>query len=866
MRNLIISCCLVLFQFVFGNVGQVLFTENNGQLCDQFFFSRNDIKFYSQINQTNIYFKKNGFSYQFNKVLKWKDVQNQAEKLHSLEVYKAPDIIEVKRIDLNWVGSNLNTIIEANDSTSGYNNYYLQHCPEGVLRVKSFNKILYKNLYNNIDLVFYSQDGNLKYDYVVKPNSNYKSIKLNIVGHEGVYVNSKGELVIKLNNAEIVEAPPLVKQDNKEFKANWVVDQNVVSFEIYGVDETKTFIIDPLIRAWGTYCGGANYDRGLTTSLDNFANVFMGGITYSPLLIATSGAHQVLLNANKEGFLQKYNSLGVRQWGTYYGGNGDESVIDCCTDKYNNVYIAGVTNSSVAISTPGTHQSNYNGLDDAFVVKFNSSGVRIWGTYYGGYRKDEGYTCIVDQNLNVYLGGNTLTDTVLPVIATSGAHQASFASILSFFEDGFVAKFDSTGSRLWGTYYGGDGSDFVRSCAITKAGDVIIIGTTTSSVTTNISSMGSYQSNSGGFYDGFVGKFNSNGVWQWGTYYGGNDNENLLDCALDKNDNIYACGQTSTSTNTVIASNGSHQSSYGGNNDGYLVKFNNSGNRIWGTYYGGGGNDYGLTCTVDSFSNVILGGQTFGGAGGDTISSPGSYQPIYGGGFTDSYFAKFNSLGVRQWGSYYGGSGEEDIWSCSTNGRDIYISGETTSSNSLSIATPSSSQSFFGGVSDGYLAQFYDCSAFSITINSTANILCAGQTATIVASGTSTYSWSTGNTTNSIVVSPTVTTSYTVTGGNFCGTDFSVFTQSVSVCTGIEENLSEIITVFPNPFINEFKILFKRNLEADLSVYNIHGQKLVEKKMNGIENIICMNSYPDGVYYVRLNGMDSIYTFKIIKQ
>jgi len=138
-----------------------------------------------------------------------------------------------------------------------------------------------------------------------------------------------------------------------------------------------------------------------------------------------------------DAFLVKFNSSGVRQWGTYYGGTVNDEESSCATDASGNVYLAGRTKSTTAIATTGAHQTTYGGgYYDAFLVKFNSSGVRQWGTYYGGTGTDEGRSCATDTSGNVYLAGYTQSTTG---IATTGAHQTTYGGS----SDAFLVKFDA---------------------------------------------------------------------------------------------------------------------------------------------------------------------------------------------------------------------------------------------------------------------------------------------------------------------------------------------------------------------------------------------------------------------------------------
>ena len=166
---------------------------------------------------------------------------------------------------------------------------------------------------------------------------------------------------------------------------------------------------------------------------------------------------------------------------------------------------------------------------------------------------------------------------------------------------------DPTSIRLWGTYYGGSGWEGGNGCSVDKTENVFLSGTTNSP--NNIASGGAYQGSLAGSYDGFLAKFNAAGQRQWGTYFGGPAMDEGVSCVIDISDNIYVSGDTQSTSG--IASAGAHQTVYGGGSyDCYIEKFNQAGNRIWGTYYGGSGLDEGGFVTTDKNGNVFLPGTT----------------------------------------------------------------------------------------------------------------------------------------------------------------------------------------------------------------------------------------------------------------
>ena len=99
-------------------------------------------------------------------------------------------------------------------------------------------------------------------------------------------------------------------------------------------------------------------------------------------------------------------SQNTRLWATYYGGTGWDNANSVACDASGNVYIAGTTNSS-NIASAGFQNVYGGGSYDAFLVKFDASGNRLWATYYGGTGADYGHSVACDALGNVYLAGYT---------------------------------------------------------------------------------------------------------------------------------------------------------------------------------------------------------------------------------------------------------------------------------------------------------------------------------------------------------------------------------------------------------------------------------------------------------------------------
>lgn len=325
-------------------------------------------------------------------------------------------------------------------------------------------------------------------------------------------------------------------------------------------------------RQWSTFYGGHNSDIGTACVVDRFGDLYVTGYTdaNNGTSIATGGGYQTTLSGLTDAFLVKFTSAGQRLWGTYYGDAGVQQGFGCATDTLGNIYICGRTGPGATIlGSVGSHQTAFGGgTSDCFLAKFNTYGVREWGTLYGGSQAEEAFGCATDIFNNVYMTGYTRSTSA---IATPGSHQPSYSAV----EDGFLVKFDETGQRLWGTYYGGIYGDRSFACFTDLLGNVYFSGIAVSAGPNVIATTGSQQTaeGGGGYNDAYLVKFNPNGQRQWGTYYGGSNNDVGRSCAGDNFGNLYMAGYTSSPVSPLMVTSGAHQTTFGGNNDGFLAKY-----------------------------------------------------------------------------------------------------------------------------------------------------------------------------------------------------------------------------------------------------------------------------------------------------
>lgn len=796
----------------FSKISGLSFKENKGQIGDQFLQPRPDILFTGNSGDLVFHLRNTGISYQMYRVDSWNTItdENVAFHLRKHVGDKTPKQTTIYRLDIDWVNANANAQVLKQEQLPGTDNYYNDVAPNGVTGVASYKSVVYQNLYNGIDLKWYEKNGNLKYDYIVSPGADHSQIKLNIRGAKKLSLNKKGELIIETPLGKLTEQAPLVMQGGRKLKANWTIEKNNVSFSIEGVNSSEEMIIDPLVRLWGTYYGGNMEDHLWYSVVDPQGNVYVSGDSRSANNIATVGAHQSVYGGGGtygDAVLVKFNSAGVRLWGTYYGGSGDEYSNFIAGDAAGN-YIAmtGTSTSSLTgvISTPGSHQTTYAGgsWGDAFLALFDNNGVRQWGTYYGGSSDEWGSGCSFDINNNIYITGQSSSLNSTNEIATPGCHQY----VKSGGWDGFIAKFDINGARQWGTFYGGTNLDAVISVTADVSGDTYFTGHSSSA--SNISTPVSLQPLYGGaqswWGDGFVAKFDAAGNRLWATYYGGAGDEWIYNSVLDGSGNIYLSGTTTAPSQTVISTPGCHQPTYGGGpNDAFLLKLTTSGVRQWCTFYGGTSGENYNYCSIDPSGDVYLTGLT---TSQNAIATACAYQQNYAGGGGDIFLARFTPAGIRLWGTYYGGSGTEN-WAGTASDQmgNVYIAGDTGSGLGTAIASPGSHQPIYGGGSwDGFVVKFNGCVPVAPP-NSTpiANLtVCQGRSTVLTTSTTCNTEWfnvPTGG--NPIAIGPAYSTQGLFANTTFYVAETSCGTNSVRTAITITVNPAPTFSIAASPTV-----------------------------------------------------------------
>jgi hypothetical protein len=736
------------------------FIENVGQVTDQYGNARSDVKFKLSADGVNMFIGQGSILYQWNKT-----TQENAATDRMLLPGEDANInftTEYCRLEMELVGANKNAFPIAGGEQTYYENHFLPGRNEAVT-AHTFTTITYRDIYPNIDWIIYTKAGEIvKYDFVVHSGGKVGDIRIRYKGAENIRING-GSLTVSTMLGSITEPAPYTYDavTKKVLPSKYVLNERTITFDVAPHD--GTIVIDPILE-WATYYGGSDYEFSQGSATDQVGNVYMGGWCRSSNNIATTGAYIGTLPSQVHstyfnGFLVKFNINGQRQWGTYIPAN----VSDLACDNNGNVYITGGIDSIPGFATTGAHQTSYSGKSsstaiynhgDAYLAKFNSNGQRQWATYYGGSDNDHGASVACDASGNVYVGGATHSPNN---IASTGAFKTVFPTSnlaglnYSWGRAGFLAKFNSTGTRQWGTYFAGHVADI----ELDGSNNLYITGISWHD--TGVATTGAFKtthsySNGGNYYDGYLAKFNSSGQRLWGTYYGDANYDIPYAVELDNSGNVYISGQTNSSSG--IASTGSHQSSFAGTYDGFIAKFNASGSRIWATYIGGSQAEYAIGLAITPQNRIFTTGPTLSTTG---IATSGALKTSLGGNY-DDFIMEFDTSGALLYGTYYGGTGYEYAWGA--NGGAYFVQGgdpisysltgrlyfASSTSSSSGISTTGAHQVNHGGGTnnyDAYLAAFIVDTLVYIIPPFNDTSLCPGDTFSVIYA--TTYPFKAGN-------------------------------------------------------------------------------------------------------------------------
>jgi len=323
---------------------------------------------------------------------------------------------------------------------------------------------------------------------------------------------------------------------------------------------------------FSTFIGGNKDDIALGIAVDGDFSVFVCGATNSTSSFPTNAGFKKTFGGLVDGFLTKLSSSGASYvYSTYFGVEGTEQFNAIVVENSGSPIVTGFTNSAnfQTFPVPSTFNPNRRpydrvyggGATDAFITKFGQDGgTLVYSTFIGGLGDDDGKGIFVDDLGRAYLIGET-TSTDMPT--TLGFKQTLIGG-----RDVFLFVLSDDGKEVVGcTYYGGVGDDRVRSTWKDKTNAAVIGGSTTSN-DFQVEGAGTIGQRRGAS-DGFIAILTV-GALKYATLVGGSSTDEVTCVIPDANDDVYACG-ISSSTDLAFPVNAVQRTS-SGKVDGFIIK------------------------------------------------------------------------------------------------------------------------------------------------------------------------------------------------------------------------------------------------------------------------------------------------------
>jgi gliding motility-associated-like protein len=565
---LLILPCKILFAQGFNNIE---FVENKGQWNSL-------VKYTGEITNGAYFLRNNGFT-----VLQHNpgDFAKMIEAAHGInakgELVSANKmVLRSHAWNVDFIGASDKLEIIPEKPIATYNNYFIGNdSSKWASNCKIFQAIVYKNVYPNIDIRYYTDREFLKYDIIVRPGGDVSAIALKYTGADKLSVKNQ-ELIISTSVGQLKESAPFSYQaasgGRLEIKCKYVLNGNTVRFDINSYDHNQTLVIDPVV-VFGSFCGGTARSFGFTATYGADGSMYGGGRVYANnqggSFPVSPGAFQSTMGGG--GFdigIIKLNSSGTnRIYATYIGGSGNDQPHSLIVDSQGNLVIAGRTDSgnfplaNLGLVGPG-------GLYDIIVTKLNANGTNLVGSCRIGGTSDDGVNIapfstlssllrnygddgrsevIVDQSDNIYVASSSRSIN-FPV--TAGCFQPVFGGK----QDAVILKFDPTISFLeFATYFGGSENDAGYVLARNPGNNQVYFAGGTESPDLPGDHSGTIGTSISGIIDGYIGIISPNGSVSKSTYIGTNAIDQIYGIQFDRTGFPYIMGQTTGNWRVINA-------------------------------------------------------------------------------------------------------------------------------------------------------------------------------------------------------------------------------------------------------------------------------------------------------------------------
>ncbi|XZF12717.1 PKD domain-containing protein [Chitinophagaceae bacterium MMS25-I14] len=626
-------CCIPLLVHASPGNTSLEFIANNGQWNGSFLYK-------TVTGKGDVYLGANEFTY----VVGEPSNKDRIDAIQHAQV-KGPEILKFHAYKMHFEGAAAHPSITGGKEQSWYYNYFLGNDPgRWKTGIHPYLALDYAGLYPGVDMHVASQEGNLKYEFILQPGTDPSVIKLRYEGADGISVKN-GNLLIRTSVGDIQEMKPYAYQyadgQRKEVACRYTVKNNVVRYDFTGdYDKNVQIVIDPVV-VFCTFTGSSADNWGFTATYDAQGNFYAGGLVHGTGYPVTTGAFQVTyaggvdtaFNSSQHGSgyacdmgIIKFNATGSSKiYATYIGGSDNEQPHSMMVDASNNLVIAGRTYSHNFPVTANAFDTSENGGADIVVVKLNSTGTALMGSTYVGGSGDDGVNfhpaeevygnlkhnygddarseVIVDNSGNIYVAASSMSSN-FPL--TTNATQ----STLSGTQDAVIFKMSPALTAMtWSTYLGGSSDDAAYVLALDGNQSHLYVGGGTMSSNFPFTP-GTLNPAFLGNTDGYIARFLNSGAYtmQKATAIGTSNYDQVYGLQVDMDNSVYAMGQSLGGAFPV------HNAPYSNpNSSQFVIKMDSLlSTNVYSTVYGSGDpshtNISPVAFLVDTCQNVYISG------------------------------------------------------------------------------------------------------------------------------------------------------------------------------------------------------------------------------------------------------------------
>jgi hypothetical protein len=603
-------------------------------------------------------------------------------------------------IHMKPAGANRFAQVEPLDKLPGKSNYFIGSVPgRWHTDIPNYAKVRYHDVYRGVDLLYYGNQRQLEYDFVVSPGADPGTISLDFDGVAKADLDRQGSFVMQTANNVMRWHKPVAYQEfkgNRKFVACDYVRRGGqrFGFRLAGYDKAKPLIIDPVLD-YSTYLGGSGYDYASGVAVDPRGDVYVAGVTASQDFPTRDEFQNTFRNTNETAFVSKFDKRGRLVYSTYLGGSGapGDGAFGIAVDAHGNAYVTGYTGSK-DFPVKNALQQWLKGTFNAFVTKLDADGdVLVYSTFLGGSGQDTAYGIAVDCRDYAYITGVT-SSIDFPTKDPFKGHLTNPNG------NAFVSKLDPDGDSLvYSTYIGGNQYDRGTGIAVDNHDNAYITGFTRSS---DFPTQNAFQdvNRASPNATAFVTKFDRTGKFlAYSTFLGGSNVDFAYAIALDAHENAYVTGGTESAD---FPTKKPFQSELKGFQNAFVTKLDVTGSALfYSTYLGGPGSgvaDEGTGIAVDSHGDAFVTGNTSSSG----FPTKNAFQNELKG-YQNAFVTKLDAADCALvYSSYLGGGGEQGTGIGLDGNRNAYVTGLTSST---SFPVKNAFQKDLGGPQDAFLTK-----------------------------------------------------------------------------------------------------------------------------------------------------------------